>query len=34
MKHLKHASKTLAKKLLKTMVKHTQHPDKTVATYI
>jgi CMP-N-acetylneuraminic acid synthetase len=37
MKHLKHAYETLAKKhekRLKTIVKHTQHPDKTLATYV
>jgi hypothetical protein len=37
MKHLKHASKTLAKiheKYLKTIVKHMQHPDKIFATYV
>jgi hypothetical protein len=37
MKVLKHASETLAKiyeKHLKTIVKHTQHPDKTLATYM
>jgi hypothetical protein len=36
MKHLKYASETLAKtpeKHLKTIVKHTEHPDKTLATY-
>jgi hypothetical protein len=36
MKHLKHASKTLAKilkKHLKIIATHTQHPDKTLATY-
>jgi hypothetical protein len=26
--------KTLSKKHLKTIVKHTQHPDKTLATYV
>ena len=33
----KHASETLEKtpeKYLKTIVKHTQHPDKTLTTYI
>jgi hypothetical protein len=37
MKHLKHASETFVKthKIhLKTIVKHTQHPDKTFATYL
>jgi hypothetical protein len=37
MKHLKHASETLAKtheKHLKIIVKHTQHSDKTLATYV
>jgi hypothetical protein len=37
MKHLKHASETLAKthgKHLKTIVKHMQHPDKTLTTYV
>jgi hypothetical protein len=37
MKHLKHASETLAKiseKHLKTIAKHTHHSDKTLATYI
>jgi hypothetical protein len=36
MKHLKLASKTLTKthkKYFKTIVKHTEHPDKTLATY-
>jgi hypothetical protein len=33
MTHLKYASETLAK-TLKTIVKHTQHPDKTLATYV
>jgi hypothetical protein len=36
-KHLKHASKTLAithEKHLKTIVKHTQYPNKTLATYV
>jgi hypothetical protein len=37
MKHLKYASETLAKtreKHLKTIVKHTQHPGKALATYV
>jgi hypothetical protein len=38
MKHLKYASETLAKKTpekhLKTIVEHTQHQDKTLATYV
>jgi len=37
MKHLKHEAETLAKipeKHLKTIVKHTQHPDKTFAIYV
>jgi hypothetical protein len=37
MKHLKYASETLAKthkEHLKTIVKHKQHPDKTLATYV
>jgi hypothetical protein len=34
MKHLKYVFKTLSKKHLKTIVKHTQHPDKTLATYV
>jgi hypothetical protein len=37
MKHLKHASKILTKtpeKILKSIVKHMQHPDKTLATYV
>jgi hypothetical protein len=37
MKHLKHACQTLAKileKHLKTVVKHTQYPDKTIAIYV
>ena len=36
-KHLKHASETLAKtheKYLKTIIKDTQHQDKTIATYV
>jgi hypothetical protein len=33
MKHLKHASETFAK-TLKTIIKHTQHPDKTLAIYV
>ena len=36
-KHLKHASETFAKthkKHLKNIVKHTQHPDKTLITYV
>jgi hypothetical protein len=36
MKHLKHVSETLTKthkKHLKTFVKHTQHPNKILATY-
>jgi CMP-N-acetylneuraminic acid synthetase len=36
MKHLKHAYETFTKthkKYLKTIVKHTEHPDKTLATY-
>jgi hypothetical protein len=36
MKCLKHVSETLTKtyeKHLKTIVKHTQHPDKTLASY-
>jgi hypothetical protein len=35
MKHLKHASETLAKtheKHLKTIVKHIEHPNKTLTT--
>jgi hypothetical protein len=37
MKHLKHASGTVAKtleKYLKTIAIHTQHLDKTLATYV
>jgi hypothetical protein len=37
MKHLKHASEILAKmpeKQLNPLQKHTQHPDKTLATYV
>jgi hypothetical protein len=37
MKHIKHVSETLAKspeKHLKIIVKYTQHPDKTLATYM
>ena len=36
MKHLKHASETLAKtlKTLENYYKHTQYPDKTLATYV
>jgi hypothetical protein len=37
MKHLKHASETLTNthgKHLKTIVKHTQHPNKTLVTYV
>jgi hypothetical protein len=37
MKHLKYTSETLAKtpkKTLETIVKHTQDPDKTLATYV
>jgi len=37
MKHLKHTSETLTKipeKHLKTIVKHTQQADKTLATYM
>jgi hypothetical protein len=37
MKHLKHAYETLAKtpeRHLKTITKYTQHPDKTLATYV
>jgi hypothetical protein len=37
MKHLKYATETLAKtpeKRLKIIVKHTQHPDKTLVTYL
>jgi hypothetical protein len=37
MKHLKHAFETLAKtseKHLKTIEKHTQHPNKTTTTYV
>jgi hypothetical protein len=34
MKHLKHASETLAKTPDENHVKHTQHPDKTIATYV
>jgi hypothetical protein len=37
MKHLKHVSQTLAKtceKHLKTIATHTQHPNKTLATYM
>jgi hypothetical protein len=37
MKHLKHASEILAKapeEHSKTIVKHTQHLDKTLATYV
>jgi hypothetical protein len=37
MKHLKHASETLTKtpeKHLKSLQKHTQHPDKALATYV
>jgi hypothetical protein len=33
-KHLKHTSEAFVKKHLKTMIKHTQHPDKTLATYM
>jgi hypothetical protein len=33
MKHLKHASETFAK-TLENHVKHTQHPDKTLAAYM
>jgi hypothetical protein len=36
MKHLKHAYETLTKtheKHLKIIVKHTQHPDKILATH-
>jgi uncharacterized protein YciI len=37
MKHLKQTSETLAKTLekhLKQLQKHTQHPGKTLATYV
>jgi hypothetical protein len=37
MKHLKHVSETLAKtpkKHLKPLQKYTQHPDKTLTTYV
>jgi hypothetical protein len=36
MKHLKYASKTLAKthKTLEDYCKHTQYPDKTLAAYV
>jgi CII-binding regulator of phage lambda lysogenization HflD len=36
MKHLKHASETLGNhlKTLENQCKHTQHPDKTLATYV
>jgi hypothetical protein len=37
MKHLKHTSETLAKtheKHLKNIVKHTQHPDEILVTYV
>jgi hypothetical protein len=37
MKHLKQTSKTLAKingKHLKIIVKHMEHPNKTLATYV
>jgi len=37
MRHLKHVSETLAKtreKHLKTVVTHSQHPDKTFTTYV
>jgi hypothetical protein len=37
MKHLKHASETLAKtpeKTLETIAKHTQHQGKTLITYV
>jgi hypothetical protein len=37
MKHLKHGYDTLAKtpeKHLKTIATHTQHPDKTLITYV
>ena len=37
MKHWKHAFEKLAKapeKTLETTMKHTQHPDKTLATYV
>jgi hypothetical protein len=37
MKHLKHASETLEKipaNTLKSIEKHMQHPDKTLATYL
>jgi hypothetical protein len=37
MKHLKHIFETLAKtteKHLKTIEKHMQHPDKTLAMYV
>jgi hypothetical protein len=37
MKHLKHVSETLAKTLekhLKPLQKYTQHPNKTLATYV
>jgi hypothetical protein len=33
MKHLKHTSETLTK-TLQTIAKDTQHPDKTLATYV
>jgi hypothetical protein len=33
MKHFKYASETL-QKYLKTIAKHTQHPDKALATYV
>jgi hypothetical protein len=36
-KHLKHVCETLTKtceKHLKTIATHTQHPDKTFATYV
>jgi phage-related minor tail protein len=37
MKHLKHASETLAEtpeNTLEIIAKHTQHLDKTIATYV
>jgi hypothetical protein len=37
MEQLQHASETLTKiheKHLKNIIKHTQHPDKTLATYM
>jgi hypothetical protein len=34
MKHLKHASETLAKTLEKPLQKHIQHTEKKLATYV